>query len=183
MTINEHLPSADSDLVLRISNHAGLRFFGSEVGYLGIHLLGNGAIESGSSFSDLPFLINEKSSRNCGDSVILHHLLRGNDDGVGDVHGLDEVADDLRISFIDTYSDQLKPTFSIGLIELNEVGDGFAAGSTPGRPEVEENDFPFEPGESDLLIIKGFKGKIRGQSGGGFLLLSTMGEKEEANDA
>jgi hypothetical protein len=58
------------------------------------------------------------------------------------------------------------------------MGDGFPTGSTPGRPEVEEDHFSFEIGKSDLLIIEGFESKIRGQTWRGFLFFSTMEKKE-----
>jgi len=156
----------------------GLGFLGSEICYFGIHLLSNRAIKSGDPLSDHSLLINDEGGRNGSDSIVPRHLFGSHHDRVGDVHGLGKVANDCCIPFIQTDPNHLKSVFSIGLIELNEVGYGFATGSTPGCPEVEENNFSLEIGKSNLLIIEGFESEIRGQTWRGFLFFSTMGKKE-----
>lgn len=93
--------------------------FGDEVCYFGRHLLGNRTIETGRPFSDLTFFIDEKGSWNPSDPVILHQFLRGDDDGVGNVHRVDEVSNNPVIPFIHAHSDQLKTVLLMGLIELN----------------------------------------------------------------
>jgi hypothetical protein len=46
-------------------------------------------------------------------------------------------------------------------MKLDQMGDRFPAGSTPGSPKIEEDYFAFQPGKSDLSPLEGLKGEIR----------------------
>src|SRR6516162_3180492 len=53
--------------------------------------------------------------------------------------------------------DNLQALRSILILKINQPRRLNLAGSTPGRPEVDQNGFTFEPGEADCFAIESFE--------------------------
>ena len=58
-------------------------------------------------------------------------------------------------------SENLQTAITIPLLQVDEVGNFFAAGIAPCCPEVEQNDFAAISGEVKILTIRLGKGEVR----------------------
>lgn len=115
--------------------------------------------------NDAAFRIHEERSRQGGDTaVFLADLVRSHGDGIVDAGFVDIFLNFGGIFVVDIEADDLEAPF-ITLLQSDEVRHFSATRSTPGGPEIQEDNFAARVGESERSAVEGIEVEIGGWIG------------------
>src|SRR6267142_2459420 len=136
---------------------------------------------------DAAFGIENEGSGQRGNAAVLKaNVVGGERDGIVDAESCGEFLDGVQILVVHDQAENLQAVF-IFLLQFDEVGNFGAARSTPGSPEIYENNFAFGIGERNGLAVEagqlefGRRIRIANEADGGLVvLLSRYKERKEA---
>src|SRR5262249_43084918 len=114
---------------------------------------------------------NEGSGQSGNAAVVAAQLVGSESDAIVDARPGDELLDCFGIVLVNKETENLE-FVRVLFLEIDQVVNLFAAGTTPGGPEVDQNDFAFDVVERKGLAVK--IGELKGWSRIGIL--------DEAND-
>ena len=110
---------------------------------------------------DSAFGVEHKRSRQRGDAAVFEAEVVGRQGhGIINVEFSDEFLDGLGIVVVHDKAEDLEVVF-VFILQLDEVGDFGAAGSTPGGPEIQEDDFALGIREGDGLAVDSGELEVR----------------------
>ncbi len=114
----------------------------------------NGIAQAFVLLNDAAFGIQDKRSGKRGDAAILNANVVGNEgDGIVDAEFLSELLDGVLIVIVNDEAENLKAVFVL-ILELDEVRNFRAAGSAPGGPKIQQDDFAVGIGEGDGFAVE-----------------------------
>jgi hypothetical protein len=96
---------------------------------------------------------HEGSGKSRNSAVLEANVVSGDGNGIVDAEFFHEFLDGARIVVVHDEAENLQAVF-VFVLELDEVRDFGAAGSAPGSPEVQKDDFAFEAGEGEGLAVE-----------------------------
>ena len=112
--------------------------------------------------NDAAFRIHEERSRQGGDTAVFFaDLVRSHGDGIVDSGFVDVFLNFGGIFVVDIEAYNLEAPF-ITLLQSNEVRYFGATRSTPGGPEIQEDDFAASVGESERFAVEGIEVEVWG---------------------
>ena len=107
------------------------------------------------------FGIEEKGCGKSGDSAVLHAgFIGGERHRIVDAVFFHDRLDGGRIVLVDDEAENLEAVFVFGL-EIDEIVKLRPAGSAPGGPEIQEDDFAFGVQERDGLAVEASQLEVR----------------------
>jgi hypothetical protein len=128
--------------------HDGHAEQGANLGFV------NGGVPEANMFLyNAAFGVQNERGGQGGDAAVLGaNVVGSHGDGIVDAHFLDVL---LNIGFfvVDIEADDLEAVF-VAVLQSDEVGDFRAAGSAPGGPEIQEDNFALQRGESERLAVE-----------------------------
>ncbi len=96
---------------------------------------------------------HEGSGKSRNAAVLEADIVGGDGNGIVDAEFFHEFLDGVPIVVVHDKAENLEAVLVL-VLELDEVRDFGAAGSAPGSPEVQKDDFAFGAGEGDGLAIE-----------------------------